>query len=65
MKKVSFIVAMMLFALVANAQNVTENSYRGFVDAGYSTAISLTHTSFLVQGWASILCLPMKQTEWK
>lgn len=39
MKKVSFIVAMMLFALVANAQNVTENSYRGFVDAGYSIGI--------------------------
>ena len=39
MKKVSFIVAMTLFALVANAQNVTDNSYRGFVDVGYSIGI--------------------------
>ena len=39
MKKLSFIVTLMLFTSVVNAQNLTGNSYRGFVDAGYSIGI--------------------------
>ena len=50
MKKLSFIVTLMLFTSVVNAQNLTGNSYRGFVDAGYSIGIGYQFNPYFFLG---------------